>query len=160
MDYTEINSGTIDRWVENHWEWGIPVSHEEYAKAHEGEWSVLLTPTKPVPGRWFPGLKGCQILGLAAGGGQQMPIFTALGAECTVMDYSQKQLDSELPGDPFGEEIAGRGGRRPIRGGALSFLCFLFFIDFCGIWHIIQLNSQSTVELNREDFHESMYSGY
>lgn len=25
-----------------------------------------------------------------------MPIFAALGAECTVMDYSQRQLDSEL----------------------------------------------------------------
>ena len=25
----------------------------------------------------------------------QMPIFSALGAECTVLDYSQKQLESE-----------------------------------------------------------------
>ncbi|HCA70142.1 MAG TPA: SAM-dependent methyltransferase, partial [Lachnospiraceae bacterium] len=33
--------------------------------------------------------------GLASGGGQQMPIFTALGAKCTVLDYSEKQLLSE-----------------------------------------------------------------
>lgn len=35
------------------------------------------------------------MLGLASGGGQQMPIFAALGAQCTVLDYSQRQLDSE-----------------------------------------------------------------
>ena len=36
------------------------------------------------------------MLGLASGGGQQMPIFAALGAECTVLDYSEKQIQSEL----------------------------------------------------------------
>ena len=34
-------------------------------------------------------------MGLAAGGGQQMPIFAACGADCTVMDFSDKQLESE-----------------------------------------------------------------
>ncbi len=55
----------------------------------------MLTPTKNVPHRWFGDLKGKKILGLASGGGQQMPIFAALGAECTVLDYSEKQLESE-----------------------------------------------------------------
>lgn len=32
---------------------------------------------------------------LASGGGQQIPIFSALGAKCTVLDYSKKQCDSE-----------------------------------------------------------------
>ncbi|WP_462413436.1 class I SAM-dependent methyltransferase [Neobacillus sp. Marseille-QA0830] len=95
-NYTNINSAVIDNWVDNHWEWGIPISHETYEKAVRGEWNVFLTPTKPVPKEWFPPLKGCRILGLASGGGQQMPIFTALGAVCTVMDYSQKQLDNEM----------------------------------------------------------------
>lgn len=36
------------------------------------------------------------MLGLASGGGQQMPIFKALGAECTVLDYSSKQIENEL----------------------------------------------------------------
>ena len=94
--YTDINSSIIDSWVENNWEWGVPISHETYEKALQGEWNVLLTPTKPVPKSWFPDFKGRKILGLASGGGQQMPIFSALGAECTIMDYSQKQLDSEL----------------------------------------------------------------
>lgn len=41
-------------------------------------------------------MKGKKILGLASGGGQQMPIFKALGADCTVLDYSSKQIESEL----------------------------------------------------------------
>ena len=96
IDYTEMNSVIIDGWIDNNWEWGIPISNEAYVKATKGEWNVLLTPVKPVPKEWFPNFIGCKILGLASGGGQQMPIFTALGAECTVMDYSQKQLDSEF----------------------------------------------------------------
>ena len=93
--YTDVNSETIDRWVAEGWEWGTPISHEVYAKAAAGEWSVVLTPTKPVPKDWFCGLKGAKVLGLASGGGQQMPIFAALGAECTVLDYSKAQLESE-----------------------------------------------------------------
>ena len=95
MDYQDINAETIDRWVDEGWEWGIPISHEEYVRALAGDWDVALTPTKPVPHEWFGDLRGKRVLGLAAGGGQQMPIFAALGAECTVLDYSQRQLDSE-----------------------------------------------------------------
>ena len=95
MEYQDINAQVIDRWVEEGWEWGIPISHEEYMAAQEGHWDVVLTPTKPVPHHWFGELKGKKVLGLASGGGQQMPIFAALGAECTILDYSQKQLDSE-----------------------------------------------------------------
>lgn len=94
-DYTELNSKTIDRWIDEGWEWGIPVSHETYKKALEGDWSVLLTPNKPVPREWFGELRGKKLLGLASGGGQQIPLFTAAGAECTVLDYSEKQLESE-----------------------------------------------------------------
>lgn len=96
MKYTEINAKTIDRWVEEGWEWGVPISHAQYVDAQRGTWSMLLTPTKPVPREWYPDLRGKQVLGLASGGGQQMPIFAALGAECTVLDYSQKQIESEL----------------------------------------------------------------
>ena len=95
MEYQDINAQVIDRWVEEGWEWGIPISHEEYIAAQEGRWNVVLTPTKPVPHHWFGELKGKKVLGLASGGGQQMPIFAALGAECTILDYSPKQLESE-----------------------------------------------------------------
>ena len=93
--YQDINAQTIDRWVENDWEWGRPISHEQYLAAKEGDWSIVLTPTKPVPADWFPELKGKKLLGLACGGGQQMPLFAAAGAICTVLDYSERQLESE-----------------------------------------------------------------
>ena len=96
IPYQEINSKTIDRWVEEGWDWGKPVSHEEYEKAKAGTWDVKLTPVKFVPHRWLGELKGKRVLGLASGGGQQMPIFAALGAQCTVLDYSQQQLDSAI----------------------------------------------------------------
>ena len=96
MKYQDINSKTIDRWCDEGWEWGQPISHETYMDAVNGKWDVLLTPTKPVPHDWFLPFKGCKILGLASGGGQQMPIFAALGAEVTVLDYSERQLEKEV----------------------------------------------------------------
>lgn len=109
--YQDINAETVDRWVTNGWEWGVPVSHEGCERVRKGEWDVFLSPTRPVPHSWFFAekraedvrdteeellpLKNCKILGLASGGGQQMPVFSLLGAECTVLDYSQKQLESE-----------------------------------------------------------------
>lgn len=77
--YQDANAAVIDRWVAEGWEWGKPVDHQTYLKAQDGQWSVLLTPTKPVPHEWFGSLKGKKILGLASGGDQQMPIFTAAG---------------------------------------------------------------------------------
>lgn len=94
-EYTNVNSGAVDRWVDSGWEWGQPIDHDLFCKAREGDWSVLLTPTKPVPHAWFGQMNGAKVLGLASGGGQQMPIFTALGAKCTVLDYSKRQLDQE-----------------------------------------------------------------
>ena len=95
MNYQDINAKTIDAWVRGGWEWGKPISHETYARALAGEWDVLLTPTKPVPHEWFGELRGRSLLGLACGGGQQMPVFAALGADCTVLDYSEMQLASD-----------------------------------------------------------------
>lgn len=99
--YTEINSKTIDQWVEDGWEWGLPISHETYIAAVNGQWEVVLTPTINVPKEWFlpyyrdGKLSDVKLLGLASGGGQQMPVFAALGADVTVLDYSDKQLENE-----------------------------------------------------------------
>jgi SAM-dependent methyltransferase len=95
MDYQKINSDTISRWCREGWEWGQPITHEAYINATKGQWGVYLTPTKFVPHSWFGDLTGKKVLGLASGGGQQMPIFAALGAQCTVLDYSQEQCNSE-----------------------------------------------------------------
>lgn len=95
MEYQKINAETISKWCREGWEWGKPIEHETYVKAMRGEWGVYLTPTKIVPHAWFGELSGKKVLGLASGGGQQMPVFAALGAKCTVLDYSQAQCDSE-----------------------------------------------------------------
>ena len=94
-NYQAVNSAVIDRWVAEGWEWGKPIGHETYLRAKAGEWDVLLTPTKAVPHEWFGDLAGKRVLGLASGGGQQIPIFSALGARCTVLDYSPRQCESE-----------------------------------------------------------------
>lgn len=95
MSYQDINAKTIDSWVKEGWEWGIAIDHSVYEAAKNGIWNVKLTPTKYVPHEWFGELKGKRILGLASGGGQQMPIFAALGATGTILDYSEEQIKSE-----------------------------------------------------------------
>jgi len=94
-NYTQVNAKTIDRWIEEDWCWGIPLSPEACEGVRRGEWDVVLTPTKAVPKDWFPALKGKKLLGLASGGGQQMPVFALLGADCTILDLSDRQLASE-----------------------------------------------------------------
>ena len=95
--YTDVNARIVDSWVADGWEWGKPISHERYLAALGGDWSMVLTPTREVPRDWFfEEMRGKRVLGLASGGGQQMPIFAAMGCECTVLDYSEAQIASEV----------------------------------------------------------------
>ncbi len=73
----------------------IPVDQQTIAGARRGEFSVLLTETKPVPRDWFPPFHGLNLLGLACGGGQQGPVFAALGANVTIFDNSPSQLEQD-----------------------------------------------------------------
>lgn len=100
--YADINARAIDEWVKGGWEWGRPIDHDIYMQARQSrQWHVLLTPQVPVPHSWFEPylrdgrLDGVSLLGLASGGGQQMPVFCALGARSTVLDYSELQLQNE-----------------------------------------------------------------
>ena len=95
IDYTKINSETWDSWASDGCEWSLPISYEEYAKTNADNFAVYLTPCITVPHEWFGDLKDKKVLGLASGGGQQMPVFSKLGAKCTVFDYSDKQLDAD-----------------------------------------------------------------
>jgi len=72
--------------------WTRAVDSATVAAARAGRWSVLLTPTRPVPRSWFPELQGCDVLCLASGGGQQGPVFAACGARVTVLDNAPAQL--------------------------------------------------------------------
>ena len=75
--------------------WTIPVASEVIARAREGDWSVVLTPTKPVPREWFGEIAGLDVLCLASGGGQQGPVLAAAGANVTVFDASDAQLGQD-----------------------------------------------------------------
>ncbi len=93
MDVLAYNREAWDRNVRRGNRWTVPVGPEKIAAARAGEWSVVLTPVKPVPRAWFPAdLRGIDVLCLASGGGQQGPILAAAGAAVTVFDASPLQL--------------------------------------------------------------------
>lgn len=92
IDVRAYNRGAWDRQVASGNPWTKPVSAEEVARARQGDWHIVLTPTKPVPAAWFPPLPGADVLCLASGGGQQGPILAAAGARVTVFDNSPAQL--------------------------------------------------------------------
>ncbi len=75
--------------------WTRPVTTAEVDRARLGDWSVILTPNKPVPRDWFGEVAGADILCLASGGGQQGPILAAAGARVVVFDASRRQLDQD-----------------------------------------------------------------
>lgn len=84
-------------------EWSQPVGHEIVERARHGEVRVILTPNRIVPLDWFGELAGARVLGLASGGGQQVPVLAAAGAEVTSFDNSDEQLARD-------REVAQRDG--------------------------------------------------
>lgn len=72
--------------------WSIPVEPEVIRTALAGDWSVVLTPNRPVPRAWFGEIRGKEVLGLASAGGQQLPVLAAAGARVTSFDLSEEQL--------------------------------------------------------------------
>lgn len=88
----QYNRYAWDKAVEQGSEWTIPVTPAQIAAARQGDWQIILTPTKAVPQLWFPPLTGSAVLCLASGGGQQGPILAAAGAQVTVLDASPQQL--------------------------------------------------------------------
>ena len=93
MNIYDLNIAAWDRAVdEGDNPYTKVVSPAQIAEARQGKWSLFLSGCKPVPKEWFPPLQGCNVLCLASGGGQQAPIFAALGAEVTLLDASPQQL--------------------------------------------------------------------
>ena len=76
--------------------WCTPVDDRIIERAKEGQWEVILTPNKSVPGAWFGDLKHQWVLCLASGGGQQAPVLAAAGAYVISLDNSLQQLTKDL----------------------------------------------------------------
>jgi len=95
MNVRQHNRKAWDRLVESRDQWTVPVGSEAIREARHGDWTIVLTPIKPVPHDWLPPLAEAEILCLASGGGQQAPILAAAGARVTVLDNSPKQLEQD-----------------------------------------------------------------
>ena len=91
----EYNSSAWDAAVDQGNTWTKPVGSEVIAAAREGTWSVVLTASRPVPKEWFGDVVGKEVLCLASGGGQQVPVLAAAGARVTSFDNSAKQLGQD-----------------------------------------------------------------
>ncbi len=94
-DVRKHNQGAWDKQVDQSNRWTKPVDRETIKRARTGDFTVVLTPTKSVPDDWFPPLAGLGTLCLASAGGQQAPVFAAVGARVTVFDNSPRQLDQD-----------------------------------------------------------------
>lgn len=95
MNIISHNSKAWDKKVESGSMWTNPVSIEVIEKAKNGEWNLSITNKRHVPKEWLPPLKGLKVLCLASAGGQQGPILAAAGANVTVFDISEKQLQQD-----------------------------------------------------------------
>lgn len=96
MDVAAYNRRAWNHQVRAGDRWTVPVDANTIAKARDGDWSVILTPERPVPRTWFPDdMAGVRVLGLASGGGQQGPILAAAGAAVTTFDASEGQLGQD-----------------------------------------------------------------
>lgn len=96
MDVRTYNRDAWNKEVESgNNRWTKAVEPEIIARARKGEFSILLTENIPVPRRWFPPIKGADVLCLASGGGQQGPVLAAVGANVTVFDNSPAQLKQD-----------------------------------------------------------------
>lgn len=96
IKYTKINEQEWDKIVEAGCEWTKPIAHEKFIDNLHDDFKLYLSPCIPIPRNWFPkDIKNRKVLGLACGGGQQMPILAANGADCTVLDISEKQLEQD-----------------------------------------------------------------
>ena len=95
MDVVEYNSAAWDREASAGNEWTRAVDSATIDRARKGDWSLVLTPVKPVPSEWFGDIKGKDVLCLASGGGQQAPVLAAAGANVTSFDNSAKQLEAD-----------------------------------------------------------------
>lgn len=83
----------------------MPVDEETISRARRGEDVLSMTGGRLLPPSWLDGIRDKRVLCLALGGGQQVPILGAMGAQVISLDNSPRQLKSD-------EETAARFGIR------------------------------------------------
>jgi len=93
--YVEQNAKAWDHLVEKGNIWTDGVSDEQIEAARRGELDMVLSPFKRVKAQWVADVRGKKVLALACGGGQQGPLFALAGAEVTVFDASEQQLNQD-----------------------------------------------------------------
>jgi len=84
----------IDDLAANNVYWSNPITHEQiqnYVTNRQTPDGIFMPPNK-----WLDyEMKGKEVLCLASGGGQQAPLFAALGANVTVFDLSSNMLEKD-----------------------------------------------------------------
>lgn len=95
INIIDHNAAAWDRQALLQHEWSSPVSSDCIKAAKNGQWGVHITKS-PLPETWLPkNIQGKDILCLASAGGQQAPILVAAGANVTVFDLSEHQLNQD-----------------------------------------------------------------
>ena len=94
-DSAAINVEKWRQWVNAGCVWTVPIAHNEFQDFLHGDGDLVLATQAPIPREWYMPLKGKQVVGLACGGGQQVPYLIAQGAIVTVCDICPEQLGIE-----------------------------------------------------------------
>ncbi|NMA22385.1 MAG: class I SAM-dependent methyltransferase [Spirochaetales bacterium] len=93
--FVEQNAKAWDRLVSKGNIWTDGCTAEQIELARSGVLDMVLSPFKRVKQEWLGDVKGKKILALACGGGQQAILLSLAGAEVTVLDASEKQLEQD-----------------------------------------------------------------
>ena len=83
----------IDKLAAANVSWSSPVTHAQITSFSKGnrEGINMFLP----PAEWLSCIKGKKILCLAGAGGQQGPLFAAVGADVVVFDLSENMLEKD-----------------------------------------------------------------
>ncbi len=95
MDEAEVNAKAWDGEVDSGSYWAKIADDEAIRLAREGRPEIRVTIDKKVPDSWIQGLKGCHVLVLGGGGGQQTPVLAAFGCQTECCDISRKMLEKD-----------------------------------------------------------------
>ena len=97
MDYLKINKRFWNKWSQGGGPWSRRYPKQRIQEAKSGKVRISLIVEEAVPQSWLPDdWRGLDVLGIAAGGGQQIPVIAATGANVTSFDFSEEQLKRDL----------------------------------------------------------------